>query len=315
MKNKKISIIVPVYNAENYLENCLNSLINQTYKNIQIILVDDGSCDRSYSICQLYANKDKRIDLIKQKNSGVSSARNKGLSKANGDYVIFVDSDDFCSQDMCEIIINEISNNDFLIYGLSKVYKDKETLLLFDENIKKENIKKRIFLSNEIGGYICNKVFLNKIIRDNNLRFNEKIHLCEDLIFIFDYIQFVTKVSYVKKILYYYRMRKSSASSNFFNKKSLSILDAYEYLIEKNKKDEELVFFIKYNYLLAYYKLRSFIEKDRKYKIKFLKEESIILKKVKLSLKGKIKFLIIKYFNTSYKLLKIIKDKKNNLFI
>lgn len=98
---EKISIIVPVYNTEKYLKECLDSLINQTYDNIEIILVDDGSTDKSYDICSMYAEKNNRIKIIRQKNSGQSSARNAGIEKCDGDYILLVDSDDWIDLDMC----------------------------------------------------------------------------------------------------------------------------------------------------------------------------------------------------------------------
>ena len=119
MKDSKISIIVPVYNAEKYLVECLNSLVEQTYKNIEIILIDDGSIDNSAKICDEYAKKDERIKVVHQKNSGVSVARNNGLDMHTGDYVMFVDSDDWIELNTCEILINNIISNDkdILIYN------------------------------------------------------------------------------------------------------------------------------------------------------------------------------------------------------
>ena len=99
---EKISIIIPIYNTEKYMNKCLDSLINQTYKNIEIILIDDGSTDKSYDICNMYAKKDNRIKVIRQKNAGQSSARNTGIEKCDGDYILLVDSDDWIDLDMCE---------------------------------------------------------------------------------------------------------------------------------------------------------------------------------------------------------------------
>ena len=106
--NKLISIIIPVYNVEKYLEDCLNSVVNQTYKNLEIILIDDGSTDNSGKICDLYAKKDNRIVVIHKENAGVSSARNVGLKIAKGLYIGFVDPDDYIAEDMYEILYQNI---------------------------------------------------------------------------------------------------------------------------------------------------------------------------------------------------------------
>ena len=105
---KKISVIVPIYNVEKYLEKCLESIINQTFINLEIILINDGSTDFSGSICEKYKNKDNRIILIHKKNEGLSAARNKGLSIATGDYISFVDSDDFLDLNMYEILYKKM---------------------------------------------------------------------------------------------------------------------------------------------------------------------------------------------------------------
>ena len=112
MKKLKISVVVPVFNSEKYLEKCIDSIINQTYKNIEIILINDGSSDKSEEICNSYLKTYKNIKLINQSNSGVSVARNNGLKSSTGDYVLFVDSDDWLEKDMLEIMVKEIDNFD-----------------------------------------------------------------------------------------------------------------------------------------------------------------------------------------------------------
>ena len=112
MQKPLISIIIPVYNAEKYLPNCLDSVINQTYKNLEIILVDDGSTDKSSEICDEYAQKDFRIKLIHKENGGVSSARNAGLALVSGDYIAWVDSDDFVAPDYIEYMYKLLKEYD-----------------------------------------------------------------------------------------------------------------------------------------------------------------------------------------------------------
>ena len=108
----KVSVIVPVYNVENYLEKCIQSIISQSFKNLEIILVNDGSTDRSKEICEKFAEKDKRIIFLNQENQGVSAARNAGLDICTGDYISFVDSDDYISSDMIEFLVNNLERND-----------------------------------------------------------------------------------------------------------------------------------------------------------------------------------------------------------
>ena len=116
VESVKISVIIPVYNVEKYLKRCLDSIINQTYKNLEIILIDDGSTDKSGKICDEYAQKDKRIIVIHKENGGVSSARNKGLDICIGDYISFIDSDDWIEEDFFEYVVNNAKDNDLLIF-------------------------------------------------------------------------------------------------------------------------------------------------------------------------------------------------------
>ena len=150
--NFKVSIIVPVYNTELYLEECLSSILNQTYDNYEVIIIDDGSIDNSYKICQRYCKKDNRFIYIKQKNSGVSAARNKAISCVNGDIIIFLDSDDYLNYSALEIIVNEFNDYDLLCYAYSNIYKNyKEDVLvgkcLTDINeIEKKLLQKMILV-------------------------------------------------------------------------------------------------------------------------------------------------------------------------
>ena len=122
----KISIIIPVYNVEGYLVECLNSVVNQTYRDIEIIIVNDGSTDSSFSIIQQYQLQDERIKIINQENQGLSAARNAGIKKVSGEYIWFVDSDDYITIDACEKIVEKLKQNnyDLLIVGRFRFGKD-----------------------------------------------------------------------------------------------------------------------------------------------------------------------------------------------
>ena len=254
MINKKFSIIVPVYNAEKYIKKCIDTLINQTYKNIEIILINDGSTDLSFEICNQYARKDERIILINQENKGVSYTRNRAINISTGEYIIFVDSDDYCELNMLEEISKNLNSYDIICFGFSKVFKsNNETLIDTKPPISVNELKTKIFNDDNFRGFLWNKVFSSNIIKKNNIAFNEKIHFCEDLVFINEYMNYVKSSLYIAKSLYNYRMRKNSVTYNFFNSKNVSILIAYDFLIQRTE-DASIKNMLEFEYLLYYYK-------------------------------------------------------------
>ena len=143
MMDKLVSIVVPVYNVDKYLDKCVNSIINQKYKNLEIILVDDGSTDESGKKCDLWAEKDNRIRVIHKENGGLSDARNVGIDNSKGYYISFIDSDDFIENDMIEVLLKEIKENncDISICGYYKTYVDKDEII---------DNSKEIFVMNNI---------------------------------------------------------------------------------------------------------------------------------------------------------------------
>ena len=145
MKNHYISVIIPVYNLENYIENCLNSIVNQTYNELEILCVDDGSSDRSAEIIRSFCEKDARVKYFYQENDGVSAARNSGLEKAAGEYIMFVDSDDFIEKNMIETILKN-KENDLTISNYKRYYgKDK---IINNIEIDEKIYNKEEFLEN-----------------------------------------------------------------------------------------------------------------------------------------------------------------------
>lgn len=311
----KISIIIPIYNAERYLKECLDSIIYQKYQNIELILINDGSIDNSDIICKDYARKDKRIKLIKQKNSGVSSARNVGINVSTGTVILFVDSDDLLEDGAIEKIVNCIENNDLLCYGYKELYKNSCNNTVLEENflINNDIFLKSVYLTKEVGGYLWNKCFRADIIKKNKILFDTNLHYCEDLVFVTEYLKYCKKVYYLNKTLYMYRMRKSSVSYNFFNKKNITLLNSYKKLIDDNI-DVEISNRLKYNYLVSYYKLKKLIPKDFLIDKDIIKNEKSILKNANLSIKELLTFYLIKHFNLLYRFLRNEKNKKLNLF-
>lgn len=193
---KKISIIVPVYNVEKYVEKCIQSLINQSYKNIEIILVDDGSNDRSNKIIDEYAKVDSRILTIHQKNKGVSAARNAGLKVATGEYVGFVDPDDYVDYQMYETMLKKIELNmsDLAVCGFSKVTElsDKEEIFeIKDELLSPKKCVEDLF--DFRGGYAIKPSVWNKLFRRDKIG---------DLKFVVQYILKCNSIVYVKQAFY-----------------------------------------------------------------------------------------------------------------
>ena len=187
-----LSIIVPVYKTEKYLPKCIDSILAQTYADFELILIDDGSPDRCGEICDEYALKDGRITVIHQENKGVSAARNAGLDIAKGEYIGFVDSDDWIEPEMYEILVTTIVSRrtDIVICGCAQRNENGE-LIMFDFQsegayTQEQMLKAMYSKPNPIGGILWNKLFLNNTIGD--LRFNENMRNCEDGLFVIEYL-------------------------------------------------------------------------------------------------------------------------------
>lgn len=255
---KKVSIIVPIYNSEKYIKSCVESLINQTYHNIEILLVDDGSKDNSFNICSDFT--DNRIKIYKKDNGGVSSARNFGLQKATGYYVTFVDSDDLVEKDYVDFLVKAISDDgvDLSICNFYSHTKNKNEFLV--DIISQEETFYNILNDTRYSGYVWNKLYKLNIIRENKLSFNEKISVCEDFLFNCYYISYIKRVAYVDSQLYWYNCdNESSATYNkyLYNPKKASIIDSYKEIINiYEKHSNSNIIFVYYHYLkiLLHYK-------------------------------------------------------------
>lgn len=291
--NYKISIIVPVYNTEKYISECINSLLSQTYNNYEIIIIDDGSTDNSYKICKDYEKKHKKIKLYSQKNSGVSSARNLGIKVSSGDFIIFVDSDDYCNSNYLETIKDNLHEDELLGFGFEKTYTNKKITILLNSFYcnNKDEMDEFIIANSKFGGYICNKVFSTKILKQNNILFDKELYYSEDLKFTIDYIKYCNAIRYISFTPYMYRMRKSSVSFNYINKKNSSLLDLLNELINKYNYNEKIVNSLKYIYLLNYYKFKKVYD-EKKVRKDIIQDKEMIIKNKKLTRKEKIMFYI-----------------------
>jgi len=233
--NKKISVIVPIYNASKSLNKCIESIRNQTYNNIEIILIDDGSKDNSFEICNSYTELDSRIIVIHQENQGVSVARNNGLKKSTGDFIIFVDSDDFLDEKACEIMLKEIIDNNCDISISNKDFYIGDKILkniLYKENhFLREEKEKELFIldlmtpyfdekMNDVKYLSCGvtaKIFKSEIIKNNNIYFQENCRFGEDVIFNLYCFQHAKKISYINADTYHFCVNNDSSTHKFRN--------------------------------------------------------------------------------------------------
>jgi glycosyltransferase involved in cell wall biosynthesis len=228
----KITIIVPIYKAEKYLNRCVNSILSQTFKDFELILVDDGSPDNCPMICDEYSVNDKRVMVIHKQNSGVSSARNCGIEVASGEYLMFIDSDDYIDSDMIEVMLNTTRvKTDYIIAGLSmETYKNGNIVRcdLYKMQNKEYNVR-TLFEALEsdyplicISGPCC-KIFKRKIIEENNIRFCEDMTLGEDTYFNLEYLEHCDSIIALSKEFYHYTRENDDSLFTKYNEQSFEI--------------------------------------------------------------------------------------------
>lgn len=315
-----ISVIVPVYNVEKYLDNCVESIVNQTYRDLEIILVDDGSPDNCPAMCDEWAKKDDRIKVIHKENGGVSTARNVGLENATGNYIGFVDSDDYLELNMYELLFNDLTVNNsdisvcstFLVSENNEIKKDSifETQVLNQEEAVK-------FLSYKMNNSLWNKLFKKAVLED--CRFEEGRTFGEDHLVLLRALKKVESVSFISESLYYYVQRSNSTTGARFSEKSFDqvyMKDALYNFVKEN-----------YPYVSDYYRKLTFTARENicrkiilsRLEGKFAKElneykqyMNAEFRKVKsdLSKKEIAEYVLICYFKSVYKFLfRIILNK------
>ena len=218
--NFKVSVIVPIYNVEKYIAECIESIIKQDYRNLEIILVDDGSPDKSGEICDFYKNKDERIIVIHKENAGVSAARNSGLDAATGDYVCFVDGDDYLEEDYVSYLLKQIVDNGTKISlskGIYDTFTPKNNNADFIKVVSGEQAAIDILTYKIHIGVYC-KMFELKFLNDNNIRFKENIRMGEGFNFNTYAFQKADKVSMGWKQIYFYRRNNIDSATTNFNR-------------------------------------------------------------------------------------------------
>lgn len=278
----KVSIIIPVYNVEDYIEECLDSICNQTLEDIEIICVDDGSTDNSSSILNNYAKTDSRIKIFTKENGGQASARNLGIEKASGEYIAFVDSDDFIEPEMFEKLYIKAEEDNLDLVMCKIATYDNQTGIIKD-NVWYymlgvfRDFEKDIFTHNDTKDFTCNiavtpynKIYKSNLLKNNNILFPEGL-IFEDEKFFFDVYLRAKRVSVVDEFLYYYRVNRKGSTVNMEKNKDYSdIISISKQIRETFKKTGN---YESYKYLLnnrlIHLQLARFTETSPEFKEKF----------------------------------------------
>lgn len=302
IKKPLVTVIIPAYNTEKYISKCLDSILVQSYQELEIIILDDGSEDETNKICQKYAEIDKRIIFISKENTGVSDTRNVGIHNAKGKYIIFVDSDDYVDPNYVEVLVKEVENENiqmacveyFCVKG--KIENVHESMLLKDEKkiIRGTDAINLLHEKKAFQGYLWNKIFEKNIIINENILFDSKIKIWEDMLFCLKYLTKIEKVAYINKPVYYYVQRENSAinDDNVWNEntQSIALEEMWKIVVSMEGKF--------HNYIRDYYAndLAGILGKPRYQDEKIIKDILIKIDELgaDLSLKHKIKINIFK---------------------
>lgn len=287
----KVSIIVPVYNVEKYVERCLDSIINQTYKNIEIIIINDGSIDNSEDKIKPYLVNNKLIKYIFKENGGLSSARNKGIDVSSGEYLLFIDSDDWIELDMAEKMVfkAEKEKADLVICGVRNVFENG--------NIEENYIPKKINLSEILyKSYACNKLISKKIFIQNKIVF--PINKWYEDVGTIPYLFLKSKKTiFIEKVFYNYFQRNESITKQKNNIKLIDILEHYlnlkNYLIENNLFEEyKIEFKLAAKYIKKMYLNKLSIENFKYIKLVYKDSYKLIKKIDTITIKDFIYFIL-----------------------
>ncbi|QIK58973.1 glycosyltransferase [Dysgonomonas sp. HDW5A] len=270
-----ISIIIPIYNMEQFLGRCLDSVVSQTYSSLEIILVNDGSTDSSGDICDNYAQNDNRIKVIHQVNSGVSSARNAGLDAATGDYISFVDPDDYIELNTYETLIPYLANDiDILRFNAKRKgeilnwlpFKGEYSGDRFEQEIVLPMIGSEKFGGMFILGVLWVHLFKRDLIEKNHIRFNKELRRCEDRLFTITSMLHANKMFFIDDILYHYQVNDESLSNRYDPIRWQQELIFLDDLKKKYFETKSLSFIIKANQRISNdYVLRAITSINNEY--------------------------------------------------
>ena len=250
----KISVVVPVYNVEKYIDRCVKSITNQTYKDLEIILVDDGSTDDCPNICDRFAAEDKRIKVIHKANGGVSSARNTGIAQATGTYIAFVDGDDYIEPQMYETLLEEIEKNnaDVAVCAYNRV--NDGGIISQDAIYPAKVIETQYgfvpFDGKEKFEVCCvwNKLYRLSVINNNKLFFDERFKVGEDFLFNYYYLKYCKKIVVTDYVLYNYYVDRDNSATGNVNSDFINRWRVYKIILENEKNNRAV-----YEHCLAVY--------------------------------------------------------------
>lgn len=303
--NLLVSVIVPIYKVEKYIDRCIKSIVNQTYHNIEIILVDDGSPDNCPTICNNWEKKDSRIKVIHKLNGGLSDARNLGLNMANGAYISFVDSDDFVAPDFIETMITDIKNYNAQIacIGYLEFQDTKDIITETNENTITEydhfNAIKELFSSDTFCNYAWNKLYLKELFNNITFPIGKKM---EDLGTTYLLMEKCERITYNTKKLYYYYQRNDSLLHRIDNQFYIDKfkLSVNRYIHLKNifgdfSENIEFITFVIFQ-CYPYIKINPDDKKLAQDEMKYIWK----INKGKYSIKQKIKYLLFQYNTPLY---------------
>ena len=296
-----ITIIVPVYNAEKSLEKCVKSIIKQTVSDWECILVDDGSIDNSGLLCDEFAKQDRRIKVVHKKNGGVGSARNEGIARSVGTYIIFVDSDDFLDDSYLASFFKKgpVDEKSLIIQGCTCISGTGSVTYKISEGVYSKKDVSKAIAEKELfkHGSPYGKLYVSNVVQSNAIRFDENIHNYEDLLFLLDYLKYVDNVVFFDDVGYHYLVSDVGLHCRLFSpSQEVRLYNEYNRKIsfwEKRKESSEYLLVLAFRYFKALYR----VQPDNCHEISsfFCQNHEIkFLKGIYLSRKERILFLLLK---------------------
>ena len=290
MEDKKVSVIMPVYNCEKFLERAVQSVINQDYKNLELIIVDDGSKDNSFGVCSVLCKNDPRIKLYHKENGGVSSARNYGLKHAQGEFVCFIDADDSYEWNYISTMLKEIKDFDCVICGYNLITQNSTTHITAEKKVfrKKEKVSNILeYIEKGVFNSCCNKLYKREKIEKS---FFDGQEIGEDLMFNLDYFINCEKVIFIPDCLYNYdrrneqsAMKTKTQSKETFDRFWSNITSAVDLLYGNNIDNavNNMYFKSLFAFLFSYAYRRSISFKEFKKLFNYYRNNDIVLQRIK----------------------------------
>lgn len=323
MENKLLSVIIPVYNGENYIDTCLNSVTNQSYQNLDIIIINDGSKDNSLDILNKWASKDCRIRVIDQDNQGSSKTRENGIELALGEYLTFVDIDDYLELNTYEIAMNKLNDNDILCFGISCDF-EQENYQIIRRVEANDNLVEQMF-KHEIFNFVWNKIYRTSLVKHKNY-FPRDFNQGEDLVFNCLTYHDAKKIVVIDDVLYHYIYRQKDTMISTFTKDNDMVLNykrKYVSMILNNSQSY-------YDYMLKEYEvftINLFMKNNHlsyKDKVKMIKDnilrDDIIKKGIPNNSYGKVFKMIANTYNAhiiviTYGILSFLKNCLGSVYL